>query len=173
MTYHRNNRLEYVRNGKKLSDETIDTLTAYFQLLFAQRMNNGTIKRAEMDRLRNRAKRSVKAEICGKPEARRTKHARCYSRERERGRHNGNRLSRRGGNDRRDDRNRRDDDRRRDAHKRSGRDGCDRRDNQPMRGDRDGGSNHGMRRGGGERGATAGKKPWSTSATKKGRDDCD
>ena len=31
MTFHRNDRLEYVRSGKKLSDETIDTLTAYFQ----------------------------------------------------------------------------------------------------------------------------------------------
>ncbi len=99
MTYHRNDRVEYVRSGKKLSDETIDTLTAYFQSLFAQRMNNGTLERAEMDRLRNRAKRSVKAEIRGKREARRTEHARCYSRKRERGRHDGNRSFRRGGND--------------------------------------------------------------------------
>ena len=99
MTYHRNDCLEYVRSGKKLSDETIDTLTAYFQSLFAQRMNDGTLERAEMDRLRNRAKRSVKAEIRGKREARRTEHARCYSRKRERGRHDGNRSFRRGGND--------------------------------------------------------------------------
>ncbi len=42
-----------------------------------------------------------------------------------------------------------------------------------MRGDRDGGSNRGMRRDSNERGASAGKKPWSTSATKKGRNDRD
>ena len=136
-------------------------------------MNDGTLERAEMDRLRNRAKRSVKAEIRGKREARRTEHARRYSRERECGQHDGNRSFGRGGNDRRDDRDRRDDDRRRDAHRRSGREGRDRHDNQPKRGDRDGGSDRGTRRDGDGRGATAGKKPWSTSATKKGRDDRD
>ena len=173
MTFHRNDRLEYVRSGKKLSDETIDTLTAYFQSLFAQRMNDGTLERAEMDRLRNRAKRSMKAEIRGKRDARRPEHARRFSRERERGRRDGNRSFRRGGDDRRDDRDRRDDDRRRDTHKRSGREGRDRRDNQPKRGDRDGGRDRGARRDGDGRDAMAGKKPWSTSATKKGRDDRD
>ena len=85
MTYHRNDRLEYVRSRKKLSDETIDTLMAYFQSLFAQRMNDGTLERAKMDRLQNRTKRSMKAGIRGKRKARRTEHACRYSRERERG----------------------------------------------------------------------------------------
>jgi hypothetical protein len=175
MMYHRNDRLEYVRSGKKLSDETMDMLTAYFQSLFAQRMNDGTLKRAEMDRLWNRAKRSVKAEIRGKREARHPKHARRFSRERERerGQRDGNRSFRQGGDDRRDNRDCRDDDRRRDAHKRLGRDGRDRRNNQPVRVDRDGRSNRGTRRDGNGRDATAGKKPWLTSATKKGRNKCD
>jgi hypothetical protein len=103
MTYHRKDRLEYIRSSKKLCDETIDTLTAYFQSLFAQRMNDGTLKRVKMDRLRNRAKRSVKAEIRGKREARRPEHACRYSCKREHGRPDGNRLFRRGGDDRRDD----------------------------------------------------------------------
>jgi hypothetical protein len=33
MTYHRADRAEYVKSGKKLSDETIETLSAYFQSL--------------------------------------------------------------------------------------------------------------------------------------------
>jgi hypothetical protein len=85
MMYNRNDSLEYVRSGRKLSDETIDMLTAYFQSLFAQRMNDGTLERAEMDRLRNRTKQSVKAEIRGKRKARCPEHARRFSRKRKRG----------------------------------------------------------------------------------------
>jgi hypothetical protein len=100
--------------------ETMDTLTAYFQSLFAQQMNDGTLKRAEMDRLRNRAKRSVKAEIRGKREA-------CHP----------------GGGGDRHDCDRRNDDRRRDAHRRLGRKGRIRRNNQPKHRDRDGGGDRG------------------------------
>ncbi len=36
MTYHHADRAEYAKIGKRLADETIETLTACFQLLFAQ-----------------------------------------------------------------------------------------------------------------------------------------
>ncbi len=37
MMYHRADRAEYFKSGKKLADETIEMLTVNFQLLFVQR----------------------------------------------------------------------------------------------------------------------------------------
>ena len=161
MTYHRADRAEYVKSGKKLADETIETLSAYFQSLFAQRKIDGTLERHEVERLRNRAKRTLANDIREKREARRSNHARRKTRERERGRYDGSRSHRRGSDDRRND------DRRRTAYGRSGRDGRGRYNNQPKRGDRDGGGDRERRRDGDDRGTTPEKKPWK----KKNGDD--
>ena len=146
MTYHRANRAEYVKSGKKLADETIETLSAYFQSLFAQRKIDGTLERHEVERLRNRAKRTLANDIREKREACRSNHARRETRERERGRYDGSRLHRRGS-----------DDRRRTAYGRSGRDRRGRFNNQPKRGDRDGGGDRERRRDG---------KPWNDAGEK-------
>ena len=166
MTYHRADRAEYVKSGKKLADETIETLSAYFQSLFAQRKIDGTLERHEVERLRNRAKRTLANDIREKREARRSNHARRETRERERGRYDGSRSHRRGSDDRRND------DRRRTAYGRSGRDGRGRYNNQPKRGDRDGGGDRERRRDGDDRGTTPEKKPWKKNGDdKKGRRD--
>ncbi len=52
MTYHRSDHTEYVKSGKKLSAETIKSLTEYFQALFAQKKADGSLERAELDRIR-------------------------------------------------------------------------------------------------------------------------
>ncbi len=39
MTYHRADRAKYVKSGKKLASETIESLTNYFQALFSQTKN--------------------------------------------------------------------------------------------------------------------------------------
>ena len=169
MTYHRADRAEYVKSGKKLADETIETLSAYFQSLFAQRKIDGTLERHEVERLRNRAKRTLANDIREKREARRSNHARRETRERERGRYDGSRSHRRGSDDRRND------DRRRTAYGRSGRDGRGRYNNQPKRGDRDGGGDRERRRDGDDRGTTPEKKPWKKNGDDKKdrRDDRD
>ena len=169
MTYHRADRAEYVKSGKKLADETIETLSAYFQSLFAQRKIDGTLERHEVERLRNRAKRTLANDIREKREARRSNHARRETRERERGRYDGSRSHRRGSDDRRND------DRRRTAYGRSGRDGRGRYNNQPKRGDRDGGGDRERRRDGDDRGTTPEKKPWRRNGDDKKyrRDDRD
>ena len=148
MTYHRADRAEYVKSGKKLAAKTIETLTAYFQSLFAQRKNDGTLERAEVDRIRNRAKRTLASDLRDKREARRTNHARRESRERRR--YDGHRSYCRGTDDRRSHDSRR-----------SGRDGRDRCNNQPERRDCGGGGDRATRRDGDERQTTSGKKPWS------------
>jgi len=168
MTYHPADRAEYVKSGKKLADETIDTLSAYFQSIFAQRKIDGTLERYEIERLRSRAKRTLKSDLREKREARRSTHARREMRERERGRYDKSRSYRRGSDDRRND------DRRYADDNRSGRDGRGRYDNQPKRGDRGGGGDRERRRDDDDRGATSGKKPWSKKSgddSKNRRDD--
>ena len=85
MTYHRTDCAEYVKTGKKLSDETIEMLLAYFQSLFVQRKIDGTLKRHEIERLRNRAKQMLANDLREKHEARRSSHAHHEAREHERG----------------------------------------------------------------------------------------
>ncbi len=83
MTYHRTDRAEYIKPGKKLSDETIETLLAYFQSLFVQRKIDGMLERHEIKRLHNRAKRTLANDLREKREARHSSHARCEVHERE------------------------------------------------------------------------------------------
>jgi hypothetical protein len=51
MTYHCSDCTEYVKSGKKLSAETIKSLTEYFQTLFTQKKADGSLERAKLDRI--------------------------------------------------------------------------------------------------------------------------
>jgi hypothetical protein len=121
--YHRADCAEYVKSSKKLADETIETRMAYFKSVFAQRKNDGKLKRDEVDHIHNHAKRTLASDLCDKRESSCMNHERRESRER--GQYNGHRLYCRGTVNRR-------------SHDggRSGHDGRDRRNNQPERGDR-------------------------------------
>jgi hypothetical protein len=105
MTYHKADRTEDVKLGKKLADDTIETLSAFFKSLFAQRKIDATLERYKVERLHNRAKRTLANDIREKREARRSNHNHACreTRERERGRYDGSRSHRRGSNDRRND----------------------------------------------------------------------
>ncbi len=93
MTYHRLDRAKYVKSRKKLARETIKSLTEYFQSLFAQRKADGSLERAEIDRLCQRAKHKLVGSLCEHCDARRGKRARDELRER--GRRGGDRSYRR------------------------------------------------------------------------------
>jgi hypothetical protein len=54
---------KYVKSGKKLSAETIKSLTEYFQLLFAQKKADGLLERAELDRICQRATRTLASSL--------------------------------------------------------------------------------------------------------------
>jgi hypothetical protein len=163
MTYQCTDRAEYVKSGKKLSEETIEMLSAYFQSLFAQRKIDGTLERHEIERLRNRAKRTLANNLPEKREARRSSHAHREVRKRERGCRHGSRSHRRGSDDRRPT-----------SYDRSGRDGRNPNNNQPKCGDRDGGGNRGRRREGNDRGTAPKKGSWKRDHDDKNqRDDRD
>ena len=138
MTYHRSDRTKYVKSGKKLSAEIIKSLTEYFQALFAQKKAHGLLERAELDRIRQRAKQTLASSLCEQQDARRTSHMRGELRKRrQRG---GSRSYCRGDDDGGDSRGEGDRHRQqgaRSAHGRHGRDGRDGRrgrNNQPSSG---------------------------------------
>ena len=47
MSYHRNDRSQYVLSGKVLDDESLETLTAYFQAIHDQKVSDGTLQRQQ------------------------------------------------------------------------------------------------------------------------------
>ena len=59
MSYHKADRDKYVTRWMNLAGEKIESLTKYIQNDFDQKKTNGTLKRQEMDRVRNCAERRV------------------------------------------------------------------------------------------------------------------
>ncbi len=161
---HCSDRTEYVKNGKKLSAETIKSLTEYFQALFAQKKADGSLERAKLDQIRQQVKRTLASSLCKQRDTCRTSHARgelC-----KRGQRSGSQSYCRGNDDGGNSHG--ECDRHcqrgvRSAHGRDGRDGRDGRggrDNQPSGGRGASGGDHGRRRGGDDHRADAPQKAW-------------
>jgi hypothetical protein len=52
MTFHKNDRSEYVRSGRQLEDETIVSLAEYFERLFNAHLLNGTLVKKREEQIR-------------------------------------------------------------------------------------------------------------------------
>ncbi len=50
MSFHCSDRAEYVRSGRKLNDETLQTLAEYFKSIFLAQFGNGSIQWKHDDR---------------------------------------------------------------------------------------------------------------------------
>ncbi len=59
MSFHCSDRAEYARSGRKLSDETLQTLAEYFESIFFTRISNGLIQRKNDEQLCSAAKRKL------------------------------------------------------------------------------------------------------------------
>ena len=66
ISYHKNDRKKFVLSGKTLVDETIESVTTFFQALFKQKKLDGTIKRQEADRIRKRILREASEKLRGR-----------------------------------------------------------------------------------------------------------
>ena len=64
MSYHKADWDKYITRRMNLAGEKIESLTKYFQNDFDQKKTDGTLKRQEMDRVRNCAQRRVVEEQC-------------------------------------------------------------------------------------------------------------
>jgi hypothetical protein len=52
MSFHNSNRLEYVRSGLRLCDETLTTLAQYFESIHNARVNDGLLQKKREDQIR-------------------------------------------------------------------------------------------------------------------------
>jgi hypothetical protein len=66
MSYHKNDCKKFVCSGKTLNDETIESVTTFFQALFEQRKLNGMIKQQEAERLRKRLLQEASEKLRGR-----------------------------------------------------------------------------------------------------------
>jgi Zn-finger protein len=63
MTFHKTDRAEYVRSGRKLRDETLQTLAEYFESIYDTRQNDGHYRRMQVEKVRSDAKREMRHEL--------------------------------------------------------------------------------------------------------------
>ena len=63
MSYHKSDRAEFVRSGNKLSGETLQTLTEYFQSIHEIRMTDGSLQRKREDQIRQSTRREMRGEL--------------------------------------------------------------------------------------------------------------
>jgi hypothetical protein len=63
MTFHRSNRAEYLRSGRKLCDETLATLAAYFKSGFDARVADGMIRKLRDKQVRVKARNEYRHEL--------------------------------------------------------------------------------------------------------------
>ena len=51
MTFHRTDRAEYVRSGRKLCKETLKSLAEYFKSIYSSRLSEGLVPRRQLDKI--------------------------------------------------------------------------------------------------------------------------
>ncbi len=51
MTFHRTDRAEYARSGRKLCKETLKSLTEYFESIYDSRLSKGLVPRRQLDKV--------------------------------------------------------------------------------------------------------------------------
>ncbi len=63
MSFHCSDRTEYVHSGRKLNDETLQTLAEYFKSILLAQFGNGSIQWKHDNQLRAAAKRKLHREL--------------------------------------------------------------------------------------------------------------
>ena len=51
MTFHRTDRAEYVRSGRKLREESLKSLAEYFETIYDSRASEGLVPRRQLDKI--------------------------------------------------------------------------------------------------------------------------
>jgi hypothetical protein len=63
MTFHRSDRTEYLRSGRKLCDETLASLAAYFESVFDARVADGSLRKLLDEQVRVQARKEYRHEL--------------------------------------------------------------------------------------------------------------
>jgi len=63
MSFHKSDRSEYVRSGRRLCDETLTTLSQYFESIHNTRVSDGSLQKKREDQVRQAARREFRHEL--------------------------------------------------------------------------------------------------------------
>ena len=63
MTFHKSDRSEFVRSGRPLSDETLQSLAEYFERIFAARLLDGSLQKKHDEQIRRTAKSELRHDL--------------------------------------------------------------------------------------------------------------
>ena len=63
MTFHRTDRVEYVRSGCKLRKEMLKSLAEYFESIYDSHLSEGLVPRRQLNKIRADAKREMRHEL--------------------------------------------------------------------------------------------------------------
>jgi hypothetical protein len=63
MTFHRSDRAEYVRSGRKLRKESLKLLAEYFETIYDSRLSKSLVPRRQLDKIQADAKREMRHEL--------------------------------------------------------------------------------------------------------------
>lgn len=58
MSFHKSDRAEYIRSGRRLDNETLETLALYFQAIHDAKVADGSLQRQEQQRVANCSQRT-------------------------------------------------------------------------------------------------------------------
>ena len=62
-TFHRTDRVEYVRSGRKLCKQTLKSIAEYFESIYNSRLSKGLVPRRQLDKIRADAKRKMRHKL--------------------------------------------------------------------------------------------------------------
>ena len=63
MSFHKNDRAEYIRSGKKLNDESLQSLAEYFESIHAVRVSDGSLMKKREEQIRQSARREYEQKL--------------------------------------------------------------------------------------------------------------
>ena len=63
MTFHRSDRAEYVRSGRKLREESLKSLAEYFEMIYDSCLSEGLVPRHQLNKIQANAKRKMRHEL--------------------------------------------------------------------------------------------------------------
>ena len=63
MSFHKSDRSEYVRSGRKLSDETLDSLAEYFEAIFNAKLSDGSLQKKREEQIRRSAQHDLRKRL--------------------------------------------------------------------------------------------------------------
>jgi hypothetical protein len=64
MSFHKEDRVKYVESGRRLSNETLESVTEYFKNIFNLQVADGSLAKKHKHQIEQRVRRKMRHELC-------------------------------------------------------------------------------------------------------------